>query len=61
MMEIIKINEAAGKLIGYLSEQDLKPDEKIAVLETVAATIKTVLSTETFSIMIGRIVSGGKI
>ncbi len=50
-MDIGKINIESGRLIVILNETELKPDEKIAALESAAATIRCVLAAESLRIM----------
>lgn len=50
-MDISKVSMEAGKVLAFLATTDLKPDEKIAVLETAAWTIKNVLSAEAMKAM----------
>ncbi len=53
-MDIKKISDESGKLIEYLNNSKLKPDEKIAALKTAAATIETVISCEIVTVMMAR-------
>ncbi len=57
-MEIGKISAESGKILEFLAATELKPDEKIAVLETAAWTIKSVLSAETLKIMWANVLDG---
>ncbi len=50
-MDIGKISSESGKVIEYLNGLDLKPDEKIAILETASWTIKSVLGAEVLRLM----------
>jgi len=50
-MDIITTNTAAGQILEFPAKTELKPDEKIAALETAAWMIKSVLSAETLKLM----------
>ena len=50
-MEINKINITSGLILNFLHDTDLKPDEKIAALDTACATIRAVVAAESFKIM----------
>uniref|UniRef100_A0A6M3JTW9 Uncharacterized protein n=1 Tax=viral metagenome TaxID=1070528 RepID=A0A6M3JTW9_9ZZZZ len=45
-MDMAKISEASGKILIFLDTLNIKPDEKIAALDTAAWTIRSVLSSE---------------
>jgi hypothetical protein len=50
-MDITNTNTAAGQILEFLAKTGLKPDEKIAALETAAWTIKSVLGAEMLKLM----------
>jgi len=53
VMDISTISKASNEILQYLnsSNLNLKPDEKIAALDTASATIRAVLSAEALRIM----------
>ena len=54
-MDILKINQEASVILTFLSQSNLKPDEKIAALRSAADTIQHVLSGEIFAITMSNI------
>ena len=59
-MDMAEISNEAGKVIAYLATTDLKPDEKIAALETASWTIKSVLSAEMLKVMWANVLDKGR-
>ena len=57
-MDINKVSEVSAKVIKYLDESALKPDEKIAILKTAASTIENVLQAEAFSLIVANMLGG---
>ena len=51
MMDFIKINVEVGKLLTFLADSGLPPDEKVAVLDTAAGTIRSVIGAEVLKLM----------
>jgi len=51
-MNVEKISFESHKVLEFLLNKDLKPDEKIAVLRSAAFTLETIIATESTSIMI---------
>jgi hypothetical protein len=50
-MEISKISTDSRAILDFLNGTDLKPDEKIAALDTASATIRSVIGAEVFRLM----------
>ena len=50
-MTFVTVAEGATKLLAELEQTMLTPDEKIAVLDTASATIKSVLAAESLKAM----------
>ena len=57
-METSKISQAAGDLLKFLNDGDLKADEKIAALKSAASTIEHILCAESFKYMMARALDG---
>ena len=58
-MEINKINITSGLILNFLNDTDLKPDEKIAALDTASATIRAVIAAESLRIMWASVLNPG--
>jgi len=50
-MDFIKINTEAGKLLNFLADSSLPPDEKVAVLDATANLIRSVIAAEALKLM----------
>jgi len=59
-MDMNKISEASGKILTFLNTLDIKPDERIAALDTAAWTIRSVLSAEMLRITWAQILDRSK-
>lgn len=58
-MEISKVNINAGLILTFLHDTDLKPDEKIAALDTASATIRAVIAAESLRVMWASVLNQG--
>lgn len=59
-MDLKKISNASGMVLDFLEPMELNLIESIATLETAAQTIRAVLSSEAYLVMI-RGIAGGRI
>lgn len=61
-MDMKKVGEDAVKILEALNHFDpiLSPSEKIAALDAASSIVKSTLSAESFSLMVARLLNGGR-